>query len=39
LLITIPGAIVPALLVGIFGKSQRNRPLEELTRQPWAAGF
>jgi hypothetical protein len=32
LLITIPGALVPAFLVGIFGKRQRRRTLEELAR-------
>jgi MFS family permease len=32
LLITMPGALVPAFLVGIFGKRQRRRTLEELAR-------
>lgn len=32
LLITIPGALVPAFLVGIFGIPQRRRVLEELAR-------
>jgi putative MFS transporter len=32
LLITIPGALVPAFMVGIFGKRQRRRTLEELAR-------
>jgi MFS transporter, putative metabolite:H+ symporter len=32
LLITIPGALVPAGLVGIFGKRQRRSALEELSR-------
>jgi putative MFS transporter len=31
-LITIPGALVPALMVAIFGKSQRRRALEEMAR-------
>jgi putative MFS transporter len=30
--ITIPCALVPGLLVGIFGKRQRSRSLEELAR-------
>jgi len=32
LLVTIPGALVPALLVAAFGISQRRRALEELAR-------
>lgn len=32
LLITIPGALIPALMVAIFGKRQRRRTLEELAR-------
>ncbi len=32
LLITIPGALVPAGLVGVFGKRQRRSALEELSR-------
>ena len=32
LLITIPGALVPAFMVAIFGKRQRRRALEELAR-------
>lgn len=32
LLVTIPGALVPALLVAVFGISQRRRALEELAR-------
>jgi hypothetical protein len=32
LLITIPGALIPASMVGIFGKRQRRRTLEELAR-------
>ena len=32
LLITIPGALVPGFLTGIFGQRQRRRALEELTR-------
>jgi len=32
MLITIPGALIPAVLVGIFGKRQRRRALEELAR-------
>ena len=32
LLITIPGALVPGLLVGIFGIRQRRRTVEELSR-------
>ena len=32
LLITIPGALLPAALVGIFGVRQRRRALEELAR-------
>jgi putative MFS transporter len=32
LLITIPGALVPAFLIAAFGKSQRRRALEELAR-------
>jgi MFS family permease len=32
LLITIPGALLPASMVGIFGKRQRRRTLEELAR-------
>jgi MFS family permease len=32
LLITIPGALIPAFMVGIFGKRQRRRTLEELAR-------
>ena len=32
LLITIPGALVPGVLVGFFGKRQRRRALEELSR-------
>ena len=31
LFIAIPGALLPAVMVGIFGVRQRNRPLEELT--------
>ena len=31
-LVTIPGALVPALLVAAFGISQRRRALEELAR-------
>ena len=30
--ITIPCALVPGLLVAIFGKRQRNRALEELAQ-------
>jgi MFS transporter, putative metabolite:H+ symporter len=30
--ITIPCALLPALMVGIFGKRQRRRALEELAR-------
>ena len=30
--ITIPCALLPGVLVAIFGKSQRNRSLEELSR-------
>ena len=30
--ITIPCAILPALLIGIFGRNQRRRALEELAR-------
>jgi len=32
LLITVPGALLPASLVAIFGKRQRRRTLEELAR-------
>jgi hypothetical protein len=32
LLITIPGALLPAFMVAIFGKRQRRRTLEELAR-------
>jgi MFS family permease len=32
LLITVPGALLPAFLVAIFGKRQRRRTLEELAR-------
>ncbi|HXZ75369.1 MAG TPA: MFS transporter [Streptosporangiaceae bacterium] len=32
LLITIPGALIPASMVAIFGKRQRRRTLEELAR-------
>jgi putative MFS transporter len=32
LLITIPGALVPGLMIRIFGQRQRNRVLEELAR-------
>jgi MFS family permease len=32
LLITVPGALLPALLVGTFGVRQRRRALEELAR-------
>jgi len=32
LLITVPGALIPAFMVGIFGKRQRRRTLEELAR-------
>jgi MFS transporter, putative metabolite:H+ symporter len=32
LLITIPGALLPACMVAIFGKRQRRRTLEELAR-------
>jgi len=32
LLITIPGALLPASMVAIFGKRQRRRTLEELAR-------
>ena len=32
LLITIPGALVPAFMIAIFGKRQRRRALEELAR-------
>jgi hypothetical protein len=32
LLITIPGALIPAFMVAIFGKRQRRRTLEELAR-------
>src|SRR6201995_1662200 len=32
LLITIPGALIPAGLVGVFGKSQTKRTLEELAQ-------
>ena len=32
LLITIPGALIPAFVAGIFGKRQRRRTLEELAR-------
>ena len=32
LLITIPGALVPASLVGAFGKRQHRRALEELSQ-------
>ena len=32
LLITVPCALVPAFMVGIFGKRQRRRTLEELAR-------
>ena len=32
LLITIPGALVPGILVGFFGIRQRRRTLEELSR-------
>ena len=31
-LITIPGALLPACMVAIFGKRQRRRTLEELAR-------
>ena len=31
-LITIPGALVPGVLIAVFGKSQRRRTLEELSR-------
>jgi MFS family permease len=31
-LITIPGALVPAILIAIFGKSQRRRALEEMAQ-------
>ena len=31
-LITIPGALVPAVLIAVFGKSQRRRALEEITQ-------
>jgi hypothetical protein len=27
-----PGALIPAFMVGIFGKRQRRRTLEELAR-------
>jgi putative MFS transporter len=30
--ITVPCALLPAVLIAIFGKSQRNRALEELSR-------
>jgi MFS family permease len=32
LLITIPGALLPAVLVGVFGVGQRRRALEEMAR-------
>ena len=32
LLITIPGALLPACMVAIFGKRQRRRTLEKLAR-------
>jgi hypothetical protein len=32
LLVTIPGALVPGVLIGIFGVRQRRRTLEELSR-------
>jgi putative MFS transporter len=32
LLITIPGALIPALMIAIFGKRQHRRVLEELAR-------
>jgi hypothetical protein len=32
MLITIPGALIPAVLVGLFGQRQRRRALEELAR-------
>jgi putative MFS transporter len=32
LLITIPGALVPGILVGFFGIRQRRRTVEELSR-------
>ena len=32
LFITIPGALIPAILIGIFGVRQRRRTLEELAR-------
>ena len=32
LLITMPGALLPAAMVAIFGKRQRRRTLEELAR-------
>ena len=43
LLVTIPCALLPGVLIAIFGKNQRNRALEELSRSPpadrrWAAG-
>ena len=31
-LITSPGALVPGVLIAVFGKSQRRRTLEELSR-------
>jgi MFS family permease len=31
-LITIPGALIPAVLIAVFGKSQRRRALEEITK-------
>ena len=32
ILITIPGALVPALMIGLFGQRQRRRVLEELSQ-------
>jgi hypothetical protein len=32
LLVTIPGALLPGVMVGFFGIRQRRRTLEELSR-------
>jgi MFS transporter, putative metabolite:H+ symporter len=32
LLVTIPGALLPGFMLGIFGKRQLHRTLEELTQ-------
>jgi hypothetical protein len=32
ILITIPGALIPGLMIGIFGQRQRRRVQEELSQ-------